>query len=88
MKRAFNPAPVLALPDPGIPLCACASSDFGLAVVLLLHERPLVYHAGKMAAAGCNIIITEQEQLAAFEALRVFRSYLLSDKQLTLVTDM
>ena len=40
-----------------------------------------------MTAAERNYVVTEQELLATIEALRVFRCYLLSGKQFSLVTD-
>ena len=40
-----------------------------------------------MTATECNCVVTEQEVLAAIEALCVFRCYLLSGQQVKLVTN-
>ena len=88
LKQALSFAPVLASPDPNNPFeLVCDASGFGLGAVLLQEGRPLSYYSQKMTAAERNYVVTEQEVLAAGEALRVFRCYLLSGKQFNLVTD-
>lgn len=88
LKHAFTAAPVLALPDPVKPFeLVCDASGFGLGAVLLQQRRRLAYYSRKMVAAERNYVVTEHEHLATVEALRVFRCYLHSSQQLTLVTN-
>ena len=84
LKHSLTSAPVLAFPDPDKQFgLVCDASGFGLGAVLLQEGRPLGYFSRKMTAAERNYVVTEQELLATIEALRVFRCYLLSGKQLT-----
>ena len=55
--------------------------------VLFRQGRAVAYYSRKMSAAERNYVVTEQELLATVEAMRVFRCYLLSGQQFTLVTD-
>ena len=88
LKHALSNAPVLALADPDEHFeLVCDASGFGIGAVLMQKGRPLVYYSRKMTAAERNYVVTEQELLATVEALRVFRCYLLSGQQFTLVTD-
>ena len=88
LKRALTSAPVLALPDPAMPFeLVCDASGYGIGAVLFQQGQPLAYYSRKMSAAERNYVVTEQELLATVEAMRVFRCYLLSGQQFTLVTD-
>ena len=88
LKHALTSAPVLALPDPGKPFeLVCDASGFGLGAVLLQQERPVAYYSRKMTSAERNYVVTEQELLDTFEALCIFRCYLLSGQQFNLVTN-
>ena len=70
LKHALSSAPVLAFPDPDKPFeLVCDASGFGLGAALLQKGRPLGHYSRKMTAPERNYVVTEQELLAAVEAL-------------------
>ena len=86
LKHALTSAPVLALPDSSRPFeLVCDISGFAIGAVLLQGDRPVAYYSRKMVAAERNYVVTEQEPLAAVEALRVFQCHLLSGQQFNMV---
>ena len=90
LKTALATAPCLALPDmaEGSPEfgLVCDASGYGLGGVLLQSGRPIAFWSRKTLPAEKNYHVFEQELLAVFEALRVFRCYL-DGVHCTLITD-
>ena len=86
LNQIKSNAPVSALADADEHVePVCDASGFGFGAVLMQRGRPLAHYSRNMMAAERNYVVTEQELLATVEALCVFRCYLSSGQQFTLV---
>jgi hypothetical protein len=77
VKQALAKAPVLAHPDFTKPFdVVCDASMHGVGAVLLQDCKPIAFLSRKFCKAEYNYTTTEQELLAAVEALKQWRCYL------------
>jgi RNase H-like domain found in reverse transcriptase/Reverse transcriptase (RNA-dependent DNA polymerase)/Integrase zinc binding domain/Chromo (CHRromatin Organisation MOdifier) domain/Retroviral aspartyl protease len=77
VKEALAKAPVLSHPDFTKPFdVICDASMHGVGAVLLQDCKPIAFLSRKFCAAEHNYTTTEQELLAAVEALKQWRCYL------------
>ena len=87
VKFSLTHAPVLALPDFNTHFTLQSdASGYGLGAVLLQDGRPIAYHSRKMSAAEFKYSGNNKELLAAYDASRTFRPYLLG-VPFTFITD-
>ncbi|CAD7089964.1 unnamed protein product [Hermetia illucens] len=81
LKTSLSSAPVLHSPDFSKPFAIhCDASQHGIGAVLMQkteegHEVPIAYMSKKLTQPQRNYTVTEQECLAAVEAVRKFRAY-------------
>jgi transposase InsO family protein len=88
IKAALTSAPVLALPDFTKPFrVICDASDYGIGAVLLQNDQPVAWESRRYSDAERNYSPTDQEALAVIHALKVWRCYLESGQEVSLVTD-
>ena len=87
IKHALCTAPVLRPPDFSKPFEVISdASILGTGAVLMQDDHPIAYTSSKYIPAEINYTTGEQELLAVFKALRVWRCYLEGTKS-TLITD-
>ncbi len=87
VKFSLTNAPVLALPDfKKHFILQSDASGYGIGAVLMQDGRPIAYHSRKMNDHEFKYSGNNKELLAAYDALRTFRPYLLG-VPFTFITD-
>lgn len=89
LKDAMSSAPVLAIPDEGLPYeMVCDACGYGIGAVLMQEGKPVAYYSYKMNSAERNYPTGEQELLAVVKSFQHWRCYLEGCKGgVTVVTD-
>lgn len=78
MKAAMTTAPVLRLPDFGLPFCIeTDASDTGIGAVLLQENRPIAFFSKKLGSRRRVASTYHKELYAIAEAVQKWRQYLL-----------
>lgn len=81
LKAKLSTAPLLILPDPGLPFhLNVDASAFAIGAVLSQDQgnglQPIAYESRKLSPAEQNYPVHDREMLAIIHALRVWRHYL------------
>lgn len=88
IKHALVTAPVLTIPDPKQPFAVQTdASVVGTGGILLQNNRVVAYTSAKFSPAEHNYFTYEQELLALYRALQVWRCYLEMSTETILLTD-
>jgi len=88
LKRVLTTAPVLAIPDlNGRFQVFTDASGLGTGGMLLQCGRVIAYTSAKFSPAEFNYVTGEQELLALYRALQVWRCYLEGSHEAELLTD-
>lgn len=92
LKQRLSSAPIMALPNFGLPfILSCDASDFAVGAVLKQldndgRERPIAYFSRALTATEQAYSASERECLALISATKAFRPYLYGSR-FTLFTD-
>ena len=87
VRLSLTCAPILALPDFNTHfILQSDASGYGIGAVLMQYGRPIAYHSRTMNGHEYKYSGNNKELLAAYDALRTFRPYLLG-VPFTFITD-
>ena len=86
--KTITTAPLLQTPDYSAPFTVTTdASDVALGGVLSQNDKPIAFTSKTFSGAETNWIIYEKELFAIVYALRKWEHYLLSNNQVTIITD-